>query len=164
MAQHLPPGALEPLTRVVVRAAFEVHRRLGPGLPQRAYVDAFSQELLFRRTHHQRRVPVPVFYRGVRLSDVQELDLCVGGKIAVDVRVGEAILPAHRLALRARLRMTGLDAGLIVNFHAARLRDGLVLIRRANGEGLVVPLSRGDGPPPLPATQGEAVLRRRRSA
>jgi hypothetical protein len=36
-----------------------------------------------------------------------------------------ALLPAHEAQLQTHLRMSGIRVGLILNFHAAHLIDGL---------------------------------------
>lgn len=153
MLRPCSPEVLELLPQSVVRACAEVHRRLGPGLPGDVYVAALCQELVTAGVPHQRNVAVPVFYRGVRLGDAPRLSVCVDGRLAVQVRTVETLLPAHRLELRALLRITGLRAGLLVNFHATRLKHGFVLIRRAIDEDVPV-LDGRPGlrlPPPLDA-------------
>jgi GxxExxY protein len=125
----------ENLTRLVVEACAEVHRRLGPGQKEATYEQALCQELALHGVAFQRHLSVPVFYRGVRLDAAYRIDVCVAGQIAVDIRAVDALLPVHRAEVRSRLRVTGLGAGLLVNFHTARFGEGLVLIRRATRGG-----------------------------
>jgi GxxExxY protein len=126
----LEESGLDELTRLTVEACTEVHRRLGPGLTEATYEQALCQELTHRKLPFQRQVPLPVFYRGVRLEAAYRVDVCIAGRVVVDVRSVDAVLQVHRSELRSRLRVTGLSVGLIVNFHTARLAQGLVLIRR----------------------------------
>ncbi len=111
----------------------EVHRRLGPGFSKNTYEEALGYELKLRRLGFQRRIARPVFYRGTRLSSTYTIDLCVEGRFIVDIRAEAALSTVHRAQLRFRLRMTGIEAGLLVNFGGAKISDGLVLIRRAEG-------------------------------
>ncbi len=120
------------LERVTIEACHEVHRRLGSGLEPGVYEIALCQELRHRELSFQRRVPVPIFYRGVRMDAALRIDVCVAGKIAVDVIVAESISSPHRSALRTRLRLTGLPVGLAVNFRAESLARGLIVIRRTS--------------------------------
>lgn len=117
----------------VAQGCAEVHRRLGPGFSKNTYEEALGYELSLRRLGFQRQIARPLFYRGVRLSSTYTIDLCVEGRFIVDVRAEAAISRAHRAELRFRLRMTGIEAGLLVNFGEAKISDGLVLIRRADG-------------------------------
>jgi len=140
MRAHMIPGTptateSDETAALIVEACEEVHRRLGPGLVVGAYLDALSHELSLRGAPFQRKVDVPVYYRGVRLDAAHRVDLCVRGQVAVDVRAVDAILAVHRAELRAKLRVSGLDGGVLVNFRTARFGEGLVIIRRSTSRG-----------------------------
>lgn len=129
--EALRSADLDDVTRLTIEACSEVHRRLGPGLSAEVYLEALCHELSARGVAYQRRLRLPVFYRGIRLDEGYQLDVCVAGAVVVDVRCLPAIGPLHRAELRARLRVSGLDTGILVNFHTARFADGLVVLRRA---------------------------------
>ncbi|HMD66491.1 MAG TPA: GxxExxY protein, partial [Stellaceae bacterium] len=59
------------------------------------------------------------------------VDLLVGDRVVVELKAVEAILPVHRGQLLSYLRLGGFKLGYLLNFHVARLRDGIV--RMANG-------------------------------
>jgi len=122
-------------TSLVVDACAEAHRRLGPGLPRDTYFEALCHELSARGIPFQRRLTLPVFYRGVRLDAAYRIDVCVSATVAVEVRAVEAITRVHRAELRAKLRASGLGVGVLVNFHTARFGEGLVIIRRSTERG-----------------------------
>jgi GxxExxY protein len=122
-------------TALAVDACAEAHRRLGPGLPRDTYFEALCHELRARGIPFQRQVTLPVFYRGIRLDAAYRIDVCVSASVAVEVRAVEAISKVHRAELRAKLRASGLSAGVLVNFHTARFGEGLVIIRRSAQRG-----------------------------
>ena len=124
------PTCEDGLSEAVLGCCKEVYRRLGPGFSKSTYEEALGYELTLKRLPYLRRVPVPLFYRGVRLSTSAVLDFAVDGRLVVDVRALDAILRAQRLELRFRLRVTGLDTGLLANFGAPRFSESVVLIRR----------------------------------
>jgi hypothetical protein len=64
----VPPSEINRLGGVVVDAAIEVHRLLGPGLLESAYEAALAQELFLRRLKVERHKPLPVEYKGVKLD------------------------------------------------------------------------------------------------
>lgn len=128
-----PDSGAEEITKLTVESCVEVHRRLGPGLTERVYARALCQELCFRGLAHQPRVALPVYYRGVRLDADYEIDVCVAGCLVVDVVAVSELLPVHRAELRAKLRVTGLSQGLLVNFRVSRLASGIVLVKRTTG-------------------------------
>jgi GxxExxY protein len=140
MMRHSIPGVpsdreSDETAALVVEACEEVHRRIGPGLALAAYVEALGHELAHRGVPFQRSVTIPVVYRGVRLEAAHRLDLCVRGQVAVDVLAEDAVLPVHRAGLRAKLRVSGLPGGVLVNFRTARFGEGVVIIRRTTPTG-----------------------------
>ena len=58
-----PEGELDQIARVVVDAALEVHRILGPGLLESVYEQALSVELGLRAIRFARQVPVAATYK-----------------------------------------------------------------------------------------------------
>ncbi|MDQ5838800.1 MAG: GxxExxY protein, partial [Acidobacteriota bacterium] len=54
------------LTRVIIGAAIEVHRTLGPGLLESAYQSCLCRELDMRGVSFERERPLPVEYKGIR--------------------------------------------------------------------------------------------------
>ena len=78
------------------------------------------------------QVPLPIIYDGTKLVDVgYRIDVLVEGKIVVELKAIEAIIPVHRAQLLSYLRHSGKLVGLLINFNVERLKDGIV--RRING-------------------------------
>jgi GxxExxY protein len=112
-------------TRPVVEAANEVHRALGPGLPDTVYKLALAEELRSRRVPFARNRTVPIRYRGLVLATGVQLDLVVGGALIVDVHSVERLTDWHRAQLLTHMRFSGCAHGLLINFNVAVLRRGL---------------------------------------
>lgn len=108
-----------------------VHREIGPGFLRTTYQQALCRELCRRRIPFQAGVRLPVFYRGIRLDACHVIELCVFGRLMVDVLAAEKIRPAHCTALQSRLRVTGVRAGLVTNYRSARLVLSTLLVREA---------------------------------
>lgn len=115
---------LERLASEVVEAALEVHRALGPGLPENVYEAALSHELSLRNIPHVRQVPIAVFYKGKAVGEGR-IDLLVGGKLVVELKAVEQISSLHRSQVISYLSIQKLELGLLVNFNVELLRDGL---------------------------------------
>jgi GxxExxY protein len=116
---------------MVIDAAMAVHTRLGPGLFESAYEACLEFELRRRRLHVQRQVALPIVYDDVRLDAGYRLDLLVEEQVIVELKTVTKILPVHEAQLLSYLRLSGLQVGLLINFHVPRLRDGIV--RRVQG-------------------------------
>lgn len=116
---------LEAKAREVVDAGFQVHRELGPGLLERVYESALSQELASRGLLVQRQVLVPLRYKGILLEDPLRLDLLIEEKIILEVKAVEAILAVHKAQLMSYLRLSGLHLGFLMNFNVPVFNDGI---------------------------------------
>jgi GxxExxY protein len=116
----------DPLTEKVIGAAIEVHRHLGPGLLESAYEECLCWELGQAGLAFARQVRLPVVYKGIRLDLGYQMDLVVEGSLVVELKTVEKLGPIHEAQLLTYLRLSGLRKGLILNFHTAHLRDGIL--------------------------------------
>jgi GxxExxY protein len=112
-------------TRAVIRAALEVHKRLGPGLLESAYVECLARELSLWRIPFEREVPLEIWYRSAPVAVRYRLDLVVRGDIVVEAKSLERLLPVHPAQLLTYLRLGGYSRGLLINFNVPRLSDGI---------------------------------------
>ena len=114
------------MSRVVIGCGIEVHRELGPGLLESAYESCLTWEL--ERAGHdiERQKSLPVVYKkGQKLDVGYRVDLIVDGELLVELKTVEKIEPVHQAQLLTYLKLTGLRVGLLMNFNAATLRDGI---------------------------------------
>ena len=116
------------MTGVVIGAAIEVHRVLGPGLLESAYAECLVRELATRRVAFERQVALPIQYKGERVDAAYRLDFLVGRRVIVELKCVETILPVHRAQLLSYLRLGGFPVGLLINFNVPALRSGIVRI------------------------------------
>ncbi len=119
----------EDLARAVIGAAIEVHKHMGPGLPESSYRNALSHELTLRGIAHDCEVPVPIFYKGVLVGE-GKLDILVRGVLIVELKVVEALNDVHRAQVIAYLQATKLQLGLLINYNVVRLSDGIKRVIR----------------------------------
>jgi GxxExxY protein len=66
-----------------------------------------------------------VVYKGVRLDCGYRLDLVVEGRVIVELKTVERLLPIHEAQLLTYLRLAQIHTGLLLNFNAPVLRDGI---------------------------------------
>jgi GxxExxY protein len=120
----------ERLAAVAVGCAQLVLRRLGPARTRPAYVRALIDELTRRRLPFQVGAKLPLFRHGIRLDAHELVELCVFGRVIVDVVTCDRICFEHCTDLRRRLQSTGTAIGVVVNLASARLVLGRVVVRR----------------------------------
>jgi GxxExxY protein len=115
----------ESLTERVIGLAIEVHRHTGPGLLESVYEQCLCYEFHQAGLPFERQVGIPVTYKGVAVGEGFRADIVVDCKVILEIKAVAAILPAHEAQLQTYLRMSGIRVGLIFNFNASRLIDGL---------------------------------------
>jgi GxxExxY protein len=113
------------ISSLIIGAAIEVHRYFGPGLVEQIYEESLCREFALRGIPFERQKPVPLQYKGVTMGVPLKLDLVVYGKVIVDNKAKEAILPIDRAKLLSYLRLCNLRLGLLINFHSKVLKDGI---------------------------------------
>jgi GxxExxY protein len=118
-------GVLHCLTERVFVAAIEVHRVLGPGLLESAYEQCLAHELALTGLRFKRQVELPVQYKGLRLEAGFRADVIVEDALVVEVKAIEVLLPLHIAQVVTYLRMSNCNVGLLINFNAKTIKDGL---------------------------------------
>lgn len=112
------------VTDRVIGCAIEVHRVLGPGLLERAYLTALCVELAHCGLQFERERPFPLLYRGVDVGAYVP-DLIVEGKAVIEVKSVSHLEPLFTAQVITYLRITGLRVGLLLNFNRPKLMDGI---------------------------------------
>lgn len=113
------------LSERVIGAAIEVHRELGPGLLESIYEQALCRELKINGIPFERQAVLPVHYKGELLDGTLRLDLVVSKTIIVELKAVDAMLPVHEAQLLSYLKLANKPLGLLFNFHAPILKQGL---------------------------------------
>ena len=113
------------LTKVIIGAAIEVHRTLGPGLLESAYEACLSYELAQRGLRFERQKPLSVVYKGINLDIGYRLDLLIEDQVVVEVKAVDELAPIHHAQLLSYLKLSGYKVGLLINFNVLILMNGL---------------------------------------
>ena len=136
------------LTQNVIGAFIEVHRHLGPGLLESAYEQCLCRELSLRGLAFQRQVPVPVLYKGVHLDCGYRSDLVVEARVMIELKSVDGLTPIHTAQVSTYLKLLGLEVGLLINFNALSVRQGLRRIQRGRSCTRAPPMLRLSRLPP----------------
>ncbi len=123
---HEEAGKSDPISYKVIGCAMAVHKVLGPGLLESAYLGCLCHDLTCEGISYQREVPLPVKYRGHMLDCGYRLDLVVESSLIVELKAVETILPVHEAQLLTYLKLSGMHTGLLINFNVPVLRDGII--------------------------------------
>jgi len=116
---------LDRISFLIIQAAIEVHKSLGPGLLESTYRTCLIYELQLRSLKVMSELIVPVRYKELNLDAGYRLDLLVEDSIVVELKAVETVLPVHRAQLLTYLRHTDKTLGLLINFKVERLVLGV---------------------------------------
>jgi len=129
---HATRNALNDLTSRIIASGIAIHRALGPGLLESAYLACLTYELHTIGLRVEVQKPIPLIYRGVALDCAYRADLIVQGVVLIEVKALETLAPIHSRQLYTYLRLADLRLGLLLNFGAMTMKDGIK--RVANGD------------------------------
>lgn len=113
------------LSKRVIGCALEVHRTLGPGLLESAYEQCLAYELARAQLPFQLQVALPVNYKGLQLDCGYRIDVLVDGKLIVELKSVEQLLPIHEAQLLTYMKLARVPVGLLINFNVPLLRHGI---------------------------------------
>ena len=116
---------LNKITETIIGAAMDVHRTLGPGLLESAYVACLAYELEKKGLAVEQQKPVPLVYEQVKLECGYRMDLLVEKSVVVEVKSIEALAPIHEAQTLSYLRFSGCKLALLINFNVVVLKDGI---------------------------------------
>lgn len=113
------------IAREVVDSAFKLHTELGPGLLESVYEALLAQELEWRGLKVVRQKPVSFEYRGLKFDEGFRADLIVNDLVILELKSVEQLHPSHQKQLKTYLKLTGKRLGLLINFGAPLIKDGI---------------------------------------
>lgn len=113
------------IAKVIVDAAFQIHKGLGPGLLETVYEVVLAHALKRRGLKVERQVPVAIVFEGIRFDEGFRADLIVEDKVIVELKSVEKVIPVHKKQLLTYLRLTDKKLGLLINFGSELIRDGI---------------------------------------
>lgn len=125
-----PPEETNVLARRVIGICIEVHRELGPGLPEDAYERALAIEFDANGIRCVRQYRVAVQYKGVVVANVR-LDFLLESILVLEVKSCETLTRIDRRQVMRYLHITGLPLGLLVNFNVLLLKEGIQRVFRS---------------------------------
>jgi GxxExxY protein len=117
--------SLDDVTGVIVDAAVKLHKALGPGLLESVYEMVLTRDLQRQGLHVERQKPISFDYEGMRFDDAFRVDILVESAVVVEIKSVEKLAAVHGKQLLTYLRLMNLPVGLLMNFGAPILKEGL---------------------------------------
>jgi GxxExxY protein len=113
------------IAKIIVDAAFQIHKRLGPGLLETVYEVVLANVLNRRGLKVERQVPVAIAFDGIKFDEGFRADLIVEDKVIIELKSVEKVIPVHKKQLLTYLRLADKKLGLLINFGSELIRDGI---------------------------------------
>ncbi len=120
----LPPGD-ERIARLIVDAAYTVHKTLGTGLLESVYEICLCHELEKRGLTYKRQVIVPLVYDGIKFTEGFRIDILVEGRIICELKSVERMENVHLSQVLTYLKLTGNRLGFLINFNVSLIKNGI---------------------------------------
>lgn len=116
---------LDEITGAVVDSALRIHKALGPGLLESVYEAVLARDLRQRGFEVERQKVLSFEFEGMVFDEGLRFDLLISHRVIVELKSVEKIAPVHSKQLITYLRLMKLPVGLLINFGAAPLKEGL---------------------------------------
>ena len=113
------------ISKIIVDACIKIHTKLGPGLMESVYEAILARELRKRGLTIERQVPVSIEWEGEVFDEGFRADLIVNDLVIIELKSVEQIARVHKKQLLTYLRLTGKRLGLLTNFGADLMKEGL---------------------------------------
>jgi GxxExxY protein len=113
------------ISEKIIGCAIEVHKSLGPGLLESAYLECLHYEIQKAGLFVEKQKPLPLVYKEVKLDAGYRLDLIVESKVIIEVKSVEALNDVHTAQVLTYLKLSGCKLGLLMNFNVIRIVEGL---------------------------------------
>ena len=131
------------LTERIIGLAIEVHRHSGPCLLETAYEQCHCFELAQAGIPHQRQAPLTAIYKTMQVDTAFRADILVADEVIVELKTVEHLSPVHKAQLLTYLRLADKRLGLLINFNAALIKDGITrIVNGLEEESLAKPQGR----------------------
>ena len=116
---------LNRIAREIIGAGIAVHREFGPGCFESAYSPCLDFEMRRRGLRFESRLPLALHYHELVIPRAYEADFIVEQEVLVELKATEAVARVHLRQISTYLRLTGCPLGLLMNFGAETMRDGV---------------------------------------
>lgn len=116
---------IDEISGEVLDVALRLHRDLGPGLLEGVYEVLLAARLSDAGLTVERQKAISVEFETVRFEAAFRADIVVEGRLLVEVKSVDRLMPIHSKQLLTYLRLMKQPVGLLLNFGGATLKEGV---------------------------------------
>ena len=117
------------MTYAVAGCAMAVLNELGHGLREKTYERALCVEFRHQGIRFEQQLAYPIYYRGEHIDDYIP-DLQVENRLIIEIKTYDRIVMEHIGQVLNYLKITGLQAGIILNFKHPKLEWKKIVLQK----------------------------------
>ena len=115
----------EAICKIIVECAYEVHKRLGPGLLEKIYEACFCYELSKRGVANKRQVSLPIKYDDMIFDEGLRIDVLVDDLIICEIKAVNEVNLVWQAQVLSHLKLVNLHVGFLLNFNTSLIKHGI---------------------------------------
>ena len=115
----------EGVIKIILDEAIYIHKTIGPGMLENVYKTCLAYRLKKRGLLVEIEKPIPVVFEEIKMECGYRADIVAEKSIVVDTKSIDAIGPLQVAQVLTYLRFLNLRYGLILNFNAILMKDGI---------------------------------------
>ncbi|WP_396151381.1 GxxExxY protein [Flavobacterium sp.] len=115
----------ERIAKIIVNSAYQVHKKLGPGLLEKIYESCLAYELEKAGLKVKRQVDLPIIYDELYFDEGLRLDLYVEESIIIEIKAVDIVNPIWKAQLISHLKLTQNQLGFLINFNVPLIKEGI---------------------------------------
>jgi GxxExxY protein len=113
------------LAKRLLDEAFRLHTELGPGLLESVYEQVLVARARKAGLRVETQKSISIVVDDLTIPEAFRADLVIEGKLIVELKSVEEMKPVFAKQLLTYLRLSGLKLGLLLNFGAPSLKNGI---------------------------------------
>jgi len=113
------------LATIVIGEAIDIHKKPGPGLLEKVYVECLYYRLVKRGLNVVKEKPIPVVFEEVKMDCGYRADLIIENKLIVEAKTVDALADIHLAITLTYLKFANCKLGLLINFNVVLLKNGI---------------------------------------
>ena len=113
------------IAAIVVKAVFEMHNTLGPGLLESVYEQILASKLEKEGLQVEVQKKISIVYEDMRIENAFRADLVINDLVIIELKSVEKLEKVHFKQLLTYLRLSNKKLGLLINFNTELIKNGV---------------------------------------
>ena len=109
----------------IIGLAINVHKQLGPGLLESAYLECLFYELKNAGFTVEKQKSLPIVYKEIELDHGYRIDLLVDNQLVIELKTVETFTEVHFAQILTYLKLGNYPLGLLINFNSKILKNNI---------------------------------------